>query len=126
MLYFSVSKTFVQANNQSNYWQLTTTSKANDQGCSQEFTRGTNQEFWGTEVPSGVQGQNMYNPRDLRMHALMPHLATPLQTINAYRKRIKYAHISLVPGSEATHHKYRRKHVQQRMFYAHLCDFYEF
>jgi len=30
------------------------------QGRSQEFTKGeTNQEVWGTEVPSGVQGQNM-------------------------------------------------------------------
>jgi len=29
------------------------------QGRSQEFTKGTNQGIWRTEVPSGVQGQNM-------------------------------------------------------------------
>jgi len=29
------------------------------QGRSQEFTKGANQGIWGTEVPSGAQGQNM-------------------------------------------------------------------
>jgi len=29
-----------------------------DQGRSQEFARGTKEEVWGMEVPSGVQGQS--------------------------------------------------------------------
>jgi len=30
-----------------------------NRGVTRNLLRGTNQEVWGTEVPSGVQGQNM-------------------------------------------------------------------
>jgi len=62
-----------------------------NQGRSQEFIKGeANQGIWGTEVPSGVQRQNMETLEningdvtkiDLRGHKLCTHvppLATPL------------------------------------------------